>query len=242
MKHATEDHSLFGIDLIDELVEEYLQPDNSSEDSEKFAGSIGMISCLGSITEEADYEEVHNLPNSEDNNNDISDLEFEAELFEVLDQACNLENSECSAKRGQDEEKTGVKLAEQLRDKVDMLAETILANEDQKQAGAKLILPSGSDPKAAQRPEADSNPTRTEDTASPTMNTNKEGATIAPKNCPRVRTPTLPYKALSRPPPQPNLKSLGQNLVTPNWVEIESTPVVVRLSLPHLSDPILNSC
>ncbi|RDY01286.1 hypothetical protein CR513_15408, partial [Mucuna pruriens] len=90
MKHPTEDHSLFGIDLIDELVE-----DSSSEDSENFAGRTDLISCLRSITEEVDYEEVHNLPNSEDNNNDIADLEFEAELFEVLDQACNLENSEC---------------------------------------------------------------------------------------------------------------------------------------------------
>ncbi|RDX63168.1 hypothetical protein CR513_58438, partial [Mucuna pruriens] len=95
MKHPTEDHSLFGIDLIDELVEEYLQLDSSSEDSENFARSTDLISCLGSITEEANYEEVHNLPNSEDNNNDIADLEFEAELFEVLDQACNLENPEC---------------------------------------------------------------------------------------------------------------------------------------------------
>ncbi|RDX96105.1 hypothetical protein CR513_21285, partial [Mucuna pruriens] len=57
MKHPTKDHSLFGIDLIDELVEEYLQLDNSSEDSENFARSIDLISYLGSITEEADYEE-----------------------------------------------------------------------------------------------------------------------------------------------------------------------------------------
>ncbi|RDX64474.1 Retrovirus-related Pol polyprotein from transposon 17.6, partial [Mucuna pruriens] len=192
MKHPTEDHSLFGIDLIDELVEEYLQLDNSSEDSENFAGSTNLISCLGSITEEADYAEVHNFPNSEDNNNDIADLDFETELFKLLDQACNLENPECvnrvkakdaetkipffaqlatifmteteSAKRGQDEEKIGVNLAQQLRDKADMLVETISANEDQKQASAKLIVPSRSDPKAAQRPKANSNLTRIEDT------------------------------------------------------------------------------
>ncbi|RDX63167.1 Retrovirus-related Pol polyprotein from transposon 17.6, partial [Mucuna pruriens] len=45
-----------------------------------------------------------------------------------------------------------------------MFVETISANEDQKKARAKLTIPSGSDPKAVQRPEADSNPTRTEDT------------------------------------------------------------------------------
>ncbi|RDX70285.1 hypothetical protein CR513_50486, partial [Mucuna pruriens] len=65
MKHPTEDHSLFDIDMIEELVEEYFQLDN-----------------YRSITEEADYEEVHNLPNSEDNNDDIADLDFEVELLD----------------------------------------------------------------------------------------------------------------------------------------------------------------
>ncbi|RDX88817.1 hypothetical protein CR513_29538, partial [Mucuna pruriens] len=36
MKHPTEDYSLFGIDLIEELVEEYFQLDNHSEDMENF--------------------------------------------------------------------------------------------------------------------------------------------------------------------------------------------------------------
>ncbi|RDY05585.1 hypothetical protein CR513_10561, partial [Mucuna pruriens] len=57
MKHPTEDHSLFGIDLSDELVEEYLQLNSSGEDIENFAGSIDLISCLGSFTKKADYEE-----------------------------------------------------------------------------------------------------------------------------------------------------------------------------------------
>ncbi|RDX74189.1 hypothetical protein CR513_46091, partial [Mucuna pruriens] len=99
MKHPTEDHSLFDIDLIDELVEEYLQLDGSSEDSEdieNFAGSTDLISCLGSFTEKADYEEVQDLPNSEDNHNDIADLDFEDELFEMLDQVCNLKNPGCT--------------------------------------------------------------------------------------------------------------------------------------------------
>ncbi|RDY05742.1 hypothetical protein CR513_10380, partial [Mucuna pruriens] len=70
-KHPTEDHLLFGIDLIDELVEECLQLDRSSEDTSTFAGDTDSISCLGSITEEADYDEsweVHNLSDSDDNN------------------------------------------------------------------------------------------------------------------------------------------------------------------------------
>ncbi|RDX98290.1 hypothetical protein CR513_18812, partial [Mucuna pruriens] len=94
MKHPTDDHSLFGIDMIEELVEEYFQLDSYSEDIEDFAENADVSSCLGSTTEEADFEEVHNLPNSEDNNDDIVDLDFEAELLEVIDQVCNHENLE----------------------------------------------------------------------------------------------------------------------------------------------------
>ncbi|RDY04092.1 hypothetical protein CR513_12238, partial [Mucuna pruriens] len=95
MKHPTEDHSLFGIDMTQELVEEYFQPDSYSEDIEDFAKNADVTNCLGSITEEADYEEVHNLPNSEDDNDDIADLDLEAELFDVIDQVYNHENLEC---------------------------------------------------------------------------------------------------------------------------------------------------
>ncbi|RDX99223.1 hypothetical protein CR513_17744, partial [Mucuna pruriens] len=95
MKHPTEDHSLFGIDLLDEMVEEYLQLNSSSEDIEKFIGSIDEISCLGVVDEKADHEKVQDLPNSEDDHGDIADLDFEVELSELLDQVCNQEHSEC---------------------------------------------------------------------------------------------------------------------------------------------------
>ncbi|RDY14301.1 Retrovirus-related Pol polyprotein from transposon 17.6, partial [Mucuna pruriens] len=68
MKHPTEDHSLFGIDLLDEI----------------FTGSTDEISCLGFVDEEANCEE--------DNHSDITDLDFEVELSELLNQVCNLEN------------------------------------------------------------------------------------------------------------------------------------------------------
>ncbi|RDX98267.1 hypothetical protein CR513_18836, partial [Mucuna pruriens] len=84
MKHPTEDHSLFGIDIS-----------KNYENIDNFARNVDVTSCLGSTTEEVDYEEVHNLPNSEDNNDDIVDLDFEAELFEEIDQVCNHENLEC---------------------------------------------------------------------------------------------------------------------------------------------------
>ncbi|RDX69450.1 hypothetical protein CR513_51441, partial [Mucuna pruriens] len=50
MKHPTKDHSLFGIDLLDEIVEEYFQLNSSSVDIENFAGSTDEISCLGTPT------------------------------------------------------------------------------------------------------------------------------------------------------------------------------------------------
>ncbi|RDX67772.1 hypothetical protein CR513_53315, partial [Mucuna pruriens] len=90
MKHPIEDHSLFGIDLIDELVEEYFQLDSHSEDTDNFAEITNLIGWLRSISkEEADYDEsgeVHNLSDSVDNNNDIANFNFEAELLDVLDQ------------------------------------------------------------------------------------------------------------------------------------------------------------
>ncbi|RDY06276.1 hypothetical protein CR513_09760, partial [Mucuna pruriens] len=49
MKHPNEDHSLFSIDLIDELVEEHLQLDTKNTD---------VFDYLGSITNEADYDKL----------------------------------------------------------------------------------------------------------------------------------------------------------------------------------------
>ncbi|RDY03668.1 hypothetical protein CR513_12721, partial [Mucuna pruriens] len=192
MKHLTKDHSLFGIDLIDELVEKYLQLDDNSEDIENFAGSTDLISCLGSFTEKANHEEVQDLPNSEDNHNNIADLDFEVELSEMLDQVCNLENPECtnraevevaetkspfsihlatifttkikSAREGQVKEKIKVNSTEKSNSKADTLAETVLANEDQKQVGAVFIIPDGSESEAAQEANADSNSTSTKPT------------------------------------------------------------------------------
>ncbi|RDX94156.1 Retrovirus-related Pol polyprotein, partial [Mucuna pruriens] len=93
MKHLTEDHSLFGIDLLDEIVEEYFQLNSSSEDIENFAGSTDEISCLGFANEEVDYKEVQDLPNSEDNHSDIADLDFEVELSELRSRIHQLKNS-----------------------------------------------------------------------------------------------------------------------------------------------------
>ncbi|RDX98081.1 hypothetical protein CR513_19047, partial [Mucuna pruriens] len=97
--HPIEDHSLFGFDLIDELIKEYFQLDSHSEDINNFAEKTDSIGYLGSTSKEeddhAELRKVHNLSDSVDNNNDIADLDFEAELLEVLDQVCKHENPEC---------------------------------------------------------------------------------------------------------------------------------------------------
>ncbi|RDY02521.1 hypothetical protein CR513_13992, partial [Mucuna pruriens] len=62
---------------------------------EAFVGSTDENNCLEVADEETDPEEVQDLPNSEDNHSDIVDLDFEVELFELLDQVYNQEHSEC---------------------------------------------------------------------------------------------------------------------------------------------------
>ncbi|RDX74450.1 Retrovirus-related Pol polyprotein, partial [Mucuna pruriens] len=95
IKHPTEDHSLFGIDLIDELVEEIFQLDHSNKEISNLAGDTELIGCLWSPKEEVDYDEVwevHNLSNFEDNNIDLADLSQKAELIKLLDQVCKYGN------------------------------------------------------------------------------------------------------------------------------------------------------
>ncbi|RDX76047.1 hypothetical protein CR513_44007, partial [Mucuna pruriens] len=99
MKHPTKDHSLFGIVLIDELVQEYLQLDSSGEDISVFARDTESFDCLGSILEEADYDElweVQNLFDSKDDNIDLANLSQEAKLLKLVDQVCKHENLKCS--------------------------------------------------------------------------------------------------------------------------------------------------
>ncbi|RDX60141.1 hypothetical protein CR513_61747, partial [Mucuna pruriens] len=127
--------------------------DSHSDDIDNFVEKTDLISSLGPIPkEEADYTksgEVHNLSNSEDNNNDIADLDFEAELIEVIDQVCKHENPECS---------------------IEVEVQTISAKEDQKQAEANFIsnyqgencVPTRFDYKTACRTKSDSNLTRTD--------------------------------------------------------------------------------
>ncbi|RDX92581.1 Retrovirus-related Pol polyprotein, partial [Mucuna pruriens] len=174
MKDPTEDHSLFGIDLLDEIVEEYLQLNSSSEDIEKFAGSTDEISCLRSVEEGTDYEEVHDLPNSEDNHSDIINLDFEIELSKLLDQSTSpkLKSSllhewrPSLQPRSSRPERAEVNSAKKSNSTTDTLAETVSANKDQTQARAEINVPPGSDSNTAHEVKANPNPTRNEATES----------------------------------------------------------------------------
>ncbi|RDY08477.1 hypothetical protein CR513_07287, partial [Mucuna pruriens] len=78
MKHPIKDHSLFGIDLIDEQVEEYLQLDN-----EVMKFQILLETLI--------------LSDSKDAINDLPHLSLNYELLDLIDQVCKYdEEPECS--------------------------------------------------------------------------------------------------------------------------------------------------
>ncbi|RDY01457.1 hypothetical protein CR513_15210, partial [Mucuna pruriens] len=58
VRHPTEDPSLFGIDIIDDLVVENMQLEAVSAEFSNFAKDIDVIGCLGSVTDESDYNEL----------------------------------------------------------------------------------------------------------------------------------------------------------------------------------------
>ncbi|RDX84356.1 hypothetical protein CR513_34606, partial [Mucuna pruriens] len=153
-----------------------------------------LMSCLGVTNEEVDYEEVQDLPNSEDNHSNIVDLYFEVELSKLINQVYNLENPKSttntevkvaetekspiaqlatifmaeikSARTGRVKGNIKVNSTKKSNSTADMLAEIVSANEDQIQAGVKIIDPFGSDSEAAQEVNADSNSTRIKATES----------------------------------------------------------------------------
>ncbi|RDX79739.1 hypothetical protein CR513_39798, partial [Mucuna pruriens] len=87
MKHPIEDHSLFGIDLIDELVKEHLQPDIGSDKISNFARDTDVFDCIESITDEANYDKLWEVPNLSDSEDDTVDLD---------NLVCKYEELECS--------------------------------------------------------------------------------------------------------------------------------------------------
>ncbi|RDX85514.1 hypothetical protein CR513_33282, partial [Mucuna pruriens] len=100
MKHPTEDHLLFGIDVIDELVAQHLQLEADNVEFPNFVEDIDVIDCLGFVTDESDYDklwEEQDLSDSEDNIVDFAHLDINYEFVGLIDQVCkNVEEPECS--------------------------------------------------------------------------------------------------------------------------------------------------
>ncbi|RDY02598.1 hypothetical protein CR513_13925, partial [Mucuna pruriens] len=63
MQHPTEDHSLFGIDVIDKLVEEHTQLDVDSDEMPSFIEIINVLDCAASVAKAADSVEMSEVSN-----------------------------------------------------------------------------------------------------------------------------------------------------------------------------------
>ncbi|RDX72129.1 hypothetical protein CR513_48427, partial [Mucuna pruriens] len=127
MKHPTEDYSLFGIDLIDELVEEHLQLD---------IGNTDIFNCLRFVTNEVDYDklwELHNLSHSEDDDiNDLAYLNLDSKLTDFIDQVCKHdEKPECSKGIEVKVVKTKKSLSAQKQSKVKIMMGHLVPNLNQ---------------------------------------------------------------------------------------------------------------
>ncbi|RDY08811.1 hypothetical protein CR513_06914, partial [Mucuna pruriens] len=98
MKHPVEDTSLFGIDLINELVKEYMQVDTGTTKFFQVAGNTNILDCLRSVFEEPDYDEpweVHDLSNSTKATTALTHLDPDSNSTDLFDQARKNEKPVC---------------------------------------------------------------------------------------------------------------------------------------------------
>ncbi|RDX70806.1 hypothetical protein CR513_49904, partial [Mucuna pruriens] len=100
MKHPTKEPLLFGIDVIDELVVEYMQLDTNNDEFLTFVKDLDEIGYLGSVTYEFDYDElleVQDLSNYKYHTIDFVDLDHNSKFVNLIDQVCKYdEEPECS--------------------------------------------------------------------------------------------------------------------------------------------------
>ncbi|RDX80657.1 hypothetical protein CR513_38775, partial [Mucuna pruriens] len=85
MKHPTEDHSLFGIDINDELVEDYMQLGTSSVEISNFIELIDVIDYFNSVTNMSDSVNMPNMLDLSDFVDDISNLANLVHIFYFSD-------------------------------------------------------------------------------------------------------------------------------------------------------------
>ncbi|RDX84803.1 hypothetical protein CR513_34085, partial [Mucuna pruriens] len=84
MKHPTEDHSIFSINMIDELVEEYMQIGTDSADFFSFAEMSDVMNYFNSVEDVPDYD----LFDSNDNIADLADMVHIFQFSDLIDLVC----------------------------------------------------------------------------------------------------------------------------------------------------------
>ncbi|RDX98351.1 hypothetical protein CR513_18743, partial [Mucuna pruriens] len=98
MKHPPEDHSLYSVDMIEELVEEFTQQlDSGSDNMSPFVEIFNMFPCASFVTEEADKTKVLDPSDSRNHVNRPDNLINIFDLSDLLDEVCKHdEEPECS--------------------------------------------------------------------------------------------------------------------------------------------------
>ncbi|RDX76617.1 hypothetical protein CR513_43373, partial [Mucuna pruriens] len=91
MKHPNEDHSLFSIDVLDELVEEYMQIGTGSADFANFVEIANVIDCFNSveaISNSVNMSHIQDFSDFEDNIANLADLVNIFEFSNLTDLVC----------------------------------------------------------------------------------------------------------------------------------------------------------
>ncbi|RDX85421.1 Retrovirus-related Pol polyprotein, partial [Mucuna pruriens] len=101
MKHPTKDQSLFSIDIIDELVEEYMQLGTSNVEFSNFVeipNVIGYFNSVEDVSDSVNMSHIQDLFDSMDNIVDLADLVHMFEISDVTDLVCRCDRDlECSS-------------------------------------------------------------------------------------------------------------------------------------------------
>ncbi|RDX89844.1 hypothetical protein CR513_28365, partial [Mucuna pruriens] len=95
MKHPMEDTSLFGIDLIDELIKKYMQVNTESTEFFQVARNIDILDCLGFVFEESNYYEPLKVYDTKVTTA-LTHLDHDSKSIDSFDQVHKNEKSECS--------------------------------------------------------------------------------------------------------------------------------------------------
>ncbi|RDX65188.1 hypothetical protein CR513_56170, partial [Mucuna pruriens] len=91
MKHPTKDHLLFSIDIMDGLVEEYMQIGTDSADFYNFVEIPNVIDCFNfveDLSNSVNMFNLYDLPDFEDNIVDLADMVNIFEFSELIGLVC----------------------------------------------------------------------------------------------------------------------------------------------------------